>query len=399
MRILVITPAPPGTATGNRVTAVRWARILRRLGHRVTLAREYRGHRADLLVALHARKSSRSIARFRRERPAVPVVVALTGTDLYADLRSSAAARRSLDLATRLVVLQPLAVQALPGRARGKVRVILQSAQSEPDPWSQPGAPSEVPSAHGSMGFHGQPCPAFPPPDLRVRAGVVASSRPGSSPGTKACGEAVRPHGLITKGRAAASMKQEAVVEPLSINRGTAFETCVLGHLRRVKDPFRTAAAARLLPPSSRIRVLHVGKAVEPGMAARARAEQRRNPRYRWLGSLPHAQARKVLARSRLLCLTSRLEGGANVLSEAAAVGVPAICSRIDGSVGLLGRGYPGYFPVGGTRALARLLFRAETDPRFYARLKRGMRRLARLVRPERECAAWASLLGELTGG
>jgi putative glycosyltransferase (TIGR04348 family) len=316
MRILVVTPAPPGTATGNRVTAVRWTRILRGLGHRVTLAREYRGHRADLLVALHARKSSPSIARFRRERPAAPVVVALTGTDLYADLRSSAAARRSLDFATRLVVLQPMAVQALPGRARGKVRVILQSA-------------------------------AAPRP------------RPGARTGM--------------------------------------FDACVLGHLRRVKDPFRAPAAARLLPSSSRIRVLHVGEAIEPGMAARARTEQRRNPRYRWLGSLPHARARKVLARSRLLCLTSRLEGGANVLSEAAVAGVPVLCSRIDGSVGLLGLGYPGYFPVGNTRALARLLRRAETDPRFYARLRHGTRRLARLVRPERERAAWASLLAELT--
>jgi putative glycosyltransferase (TIGR04348 family) len=318
MRILVVTPAPAGTATGNRVTALRWARILRGLGHRVTLAREYRGYRADLLVALHARKSSRSIARFRRERPAAPVVVALTGTDLYADLRSSPAARRSLDLATRLVVLQPMAVQALPGRARGKVRVILQSA-------------------------------------------AVPRFRPGARTGV--------------------------------------FDACVLGHLRRVKDPFRTLAASRLLPSSSRIRVLHVGSAIEPGMAARARAEQRRNPRYRWLGSLPHARARKVLARSRLLCLTSRLEGGANVLSEAAAAGIPVLCSRIDGSVGLLGPGYPGYFPVGDTRALARLLLRAETDPHFYAGLRRGMRRLGRLVRPERERAAWASLLAELSEG
>jgi len=372
MRILVVTLAPPGATTGNRVTAVRWARILRGLGHRVTLAREYRGQGVDLLVALHARKSSRSIVRFRREWPAAPVVVALTGTDLYADLRSSAVARRSLDLATRLVVLQPMAIQALPDRARGKVRVILQSAAT---PRSRPEA------------------------DLPVRARVIGSSRTGSSPGTDACGEAVRPHGLITKGRAAASMKQEAVVERLSINRRTVFEACVIGHLRRVKDPFRTAAAARLLPSSSRIRVLHVGEAVERGMSARARAEQRRNLRYRWLGSLPHARARKVLARSRLLCLTSRLEGGANVLSEAAAAGVPVLCSRIDGSVGLLGPGYPGYFPVGDTRALARLLLRAETDPRFYAGLRCGMRRLARLVRPGRERAAWASLLAELSNG
>ena len=173
--------------------------------------------------------------------------------------------------------------------------------------------------------------------------------------------------------------------------RHDAFEVCVLGHLRAVKDPFRAAAAARLLPPSSRIRVLHVGAAIQPGTASRARAEHRRTPRYQWIGERPHAEAVKILARSRLLCLTSKLEGGANVVSEAAAAGVPVLSSRIDGSVGLLGPRYPGYFPIGDARA--------ETDPGFYAELTRGVRRLARLVRPARERAAWASLLAGLTQG
>ena len=82
MRILVVTPARPGSRNGNRVTALRWVRILRRLGHRVRLAETYGGERCDLLVALHARKSHASVARFREERPGAPLVVALTGTDL-----------------------------------------------------------------------------------------------------------------------------------------------------------------------------------------------------------------------------------------------------------------------------------------------------------------------------
>jgi putative glycosyltransferase (TIGR04348 family) len=315
MRIVVVTPAPRGARTGNRVTALRWARILRGLGHRVTVAAGYAGQPCDLLVALHARRSFPSIAAYRRRHPRAPVVVALTGTDLYHDLRSSAWARRALEMATRIVVLQPMAIEALPARSRRKVRVIVQSAVD---------------------------------PRRRPR------------------------------------------------RRNDAFEVCVLGHLRAVKDPFRAAAAARLLPPSSRIRLHHVGAAIEPGTASRARAEHRRTPRYRWIGERSHAEALKILARSRLLCLTSKLEGGANVLSEAAAAGVPVLSSRIDGSVGLLGSRYPGYFPVGDTRALATLLLRAETDPGFYVELTRGVRRLARLVRPARERAAWASLLADL---
>jgi glycosyltransferase involved in cell wall biosynthesis len=140
----------------------------------------------------------------------------------------------------------------------------------------------------------------------------------------------------------------------------------VLGHLRPVKDPFRTAEAARLLPASSRIRVLHAGAALSPAMEHQARAEEAINSRYRWLEDLPRWKALRLLARSRLLVLTSLMEGGANTISEAIAAGVPVLASRIPGSVGLLGTQYPGYFPVGDTAALAALLTRAETDTKFY---------------------------------
>src|ERR1043166_6450819 len=144
------------------------------------------------------------------------------------------------------------------------------------------------------------------------------------------------------------------------------FDVCVLGHLRPVKDPFRTALAARLLPPDSRVRVLHVGKALSADMAERANAEMAENPRYRWLGELPHWQALRVLARSHVLVLSSLTEGGSNVISEALALGVPIVASRIAGSIGLFGAEYPGYFPVEETTALARLLEKVELEPHFY---------------------------------
>ena len=73
------------------------------------------------------------------------------------------------------------------------------------------------------------------------------------------------------------------------------------------------------------------------------------------------------------------------MVSEAAAAGVPVLASRIDGTVGLLGRDYPGYFPVGQTAALARLLWRVETDPEFFRRLCRAIGRRAYRFSPARE--------------
>ena len=96
--------------------------------------------------------------------------------------------------------------------------------------------------------------------------------------------------------------------------------------------------------------------------------------------------------------LASRLEGGANALGEAAVLGVPILASRVPGNVGLLGARHPGLFAFGDTRALRRLLLRAESDASFRARLARASRRIAPLFRPARETAAWRALLRELQG-
>jgi glycosyltransferase involved in cell wall biosynthesis len=127
-----------------------------------------------------------------------------------------------------------------------------------------------------------------------------------------------------------------------------------------------------------------------------AREEMRVNPRYRWIGEQPQWRAHRLLASSNLFILSSQMEGGANVLSEALVAKVPILASRIAGTVGILGEDYPGYFAVGNTQELAQLLLRAETDLLFLSELAQWGERLAPEFMPAREKAAWAELLSEL---
>ena len=106
MKIAIVMPAGADKRSGNRNTAQRWAGFLRSLGHRVSVASEWTGGDAGVLIALHARKSYPSIERFHRLRPGAPLIVVLTGTDLYRDIATSDEAKRSLAVASRLIVLQ-----------------------------------------------------------------------------------------------------------------------------------------------------------------------------------------------------------------------------------------------------------------------------------------------------
>ena len=175
-----------------------------------------------------------------------------------------------------------------------------------------------------------------------------------------------------------------------------SFRVCFAGHLREEKDPLRPALAVRNLPAASRIRVDAYGSAHTAAWDKAARAEMHNNPRYQWHGELPHAELRRVYTRSHLLVLPSVMEGGANVISEAVMAGLPVIASDIEGTAGLLGEDYPGYYPVRDARALRERLLRAETDPRYYADLAAACRARRHLFTPEQEQAGWAQLLAEI---
>lgn len=307
MRIALVTPAGPGTRSGNRHTALRWAAFLRRAGHRVEVAVDWPGDACDAMLALHARRSHASIKRFPRDKP---LVLALTGTDVYRDIHESADARESLELADRLVVLQPKAAEELPARLRGKVRVVVQSSSTA----------------------------------LRQR--------------------------------------------PVS----STFRVCVIGHLRAEKDPLRMLSALESIPPAFPVQVIHLGAALDPALVPRTE-----DPRYRWLGSVPHARALRWLASSHLMVISSRMEGGANVVCEALRIGVPVLASRISGNVGLLGAGYAGYFPVEDERALARLVTRAATDSTYYRKLRAQIAPLRKNVAPQAEARALLAVMRDAT--
>jgi len=174
------------------------------------------------------------------------------------------------------------------------------------------------------------------------------------------------------------------------------FEVCVAGHLREEKDSLRTAYAARLAPPESNLRVVHLGKAHEESWARNARAEMAENPRFVWRGEVPGWKVRRQFARSHAMVISSIMEGGANIVSEAIVCGVPVIASNIDGNIGLLGADYEGYYAAKDEAALAALLLRAENEPAFLKTLARQCRAKKPLFTQAKEKAAWKALLKEI---
>ena len=174
------------------------------------------------------------------------------------------------------------------------------------------------------------------------------------------------------------------------------FTVCVVSHLRIVKDPMRTAQAARLLPPGSRLRVLHAGAILEEKFDEEVEREERENPRYQWLGSLEQDDAGQLIASSDLLALTSSQEGGGCVLSEAIAADTPIVATRNDATTSLLGDDYPGLFTFGETGALTALLHRCESDPSFCTQLLEAARLHLEECSAAREQENWSNFLAEL---
>jgi len=179
-----------------------------------------------------------------------------------------------------------------------------------------------------------------------------------------------------------------------------SWQVAVVGHLRPVKDPFLAARAVRDLPSESRIRVVHLGGALQQRMRVRAEAQMQRQPgRYCWMGNRPHWQVMRQLARSQVLVLSSHMEGGANVVGEAISVGTPVLSTRISGSIGLLGEDYPGFFEPGDVDGLRRLLLDAESPGPLYQSISERCAALKSQFHPSHERRSWQQLLTDSRSG
>jgi putative glycosyltransferase (TIGR04348 family) len=272
------------------------------------------GTPADAMIALHARRSADSIAKFRAASRR-PIAVVLTGTDLYRDLPESREAATSLDIAARIVVLQDDAPALLRDEWRRKCEVIFQSAQA------------------------------------------LATQR----------------------------------------KKNGRLDCVIVGHLRDEKDPRTLFAAIESLPRDLDIRFRHIGDALDPALGEEARRLQRRDPRYRYSGGLPRGLTRAALKSAHVLVHPSIMEGGANAIVEAITAGTPVIASRISGNIGMLGRGYPGYFEPRDASGLAHRLVQALQQPEFLRSLRAACARRAALFRPASEARAVRKLAAALT--
>jgi putative glycosyltransferase (TIGR04348 family) len=304
LRILIVTPYAAAANNGNWRTAARWSRLLGGDHHVIVRTSGEPLEDADVLIALHARRSHAAVVEWRARFGERPCIVVLTGTDLYRDVpQKDAGALASLAAADRLIVLQEQGVAALPARFRAKARAVYQSAPA---------------LAHAAKA-------------------------------------------------------------------GRRLTALFVGHVRPEKDAATFVRAAARLAGRRDIAFEIVGGAREADAGAEIEALLPAAPTLAMRGALPHAATRQRIRRAHVLVVPSRMEGGANVIVEAVTAGTPVLASDCDGNVGMLGRGYPGYFPVGDDAALAKLVTRCRDEPAFLARLARACAARAPRFAPERE--------------
>jgi putative glycosyltransferase (TIGR04348 family) len=124
--VVIVTPALADANNGNWQTARRWMQMLS-AAYRVRLSSDWSGGDEALMIALHARKSAPAALRWKAFRPDAPLVLVMTGTDLYRDIQTDATAQACMACADKVVVLNELGARPLPAAIQPRARVLLQS--------------------------------------------------------------------------------------------------------------------------------------------------------------------------------------------------------------------------------------------------------------------------------
>lgn len=309
-RVLLLTHAPRHSRLGNRITALRWAAFIRRMGWRVRIINHYQQQPAELMIALNARRNQTDYQAFADSGNGA-LILALTGTDSYAGWPDAEELHFAEHHVSAVIALQDDMRQRLPTSLRNRCTVIYQSA---------------------------------------VR------------------------------------LDNERVHNPIP-------RFLLSGHLRAEKAPFLPVQAIHEQLPAMDLLLMHCGGIIDAGMGDTLQQWQQREPRYHYLGELPHRQALQQLQQADALINPSRIEGGPAVVTEAIVAGVPVLASDIPAHRGLLGEDYLGFFTVDDPADLARRIADFVEREAYRERLRQQIIAREPFFQSEHECACLQRLL------
>ncbi|NLK51843.1 MAG: glycosyltransferase family 4 protein [Syntrophomonadaceae bacterium] len=103
-------------------------------------------------------------------------------------------------------------------------------------------------------------------------------------------------------------------------------------------------ALMKIQPDFPQVRLLIVGAAIDPDYTRAIEKRLRQLPWVRWLGEIPHAEMKGIIALADIVLNTSYSEGQPQGALEAMSLGKPAILSAVPGNLNLMTSGVEGFY-------------------------------------------------------
>ncbi len=331
--VRILTPFGAKSRMGNWRTASRYAELLSSASIQAKIFEPAAIARAcmssplpKVAIVLNAARSAEQLQAFVKAK--IPVLLVMTGTDLYGALAPGNEASQAYDKtlksmlsATAIMTLQAQAQREISRRwpqLASRVHCVLQTtAQRQPH------------------------APTLSPQTKTVRFLVAGHIRPEKDP-----------------------------------------RTAFLAFHQAFPEGWAVRADGRMVP----VRLIHIGAEQDKALAKEIAYLATQFPGVRLEGTVSHAQAMRQMTQVHALIQPSIAEGGALVVSEAVACRLPIIASDIAAHLGQLGTTYPGLFPVGNVSALAETLRRYVADEGYRQSLLTAIDALVpKLANPEHE--------------